>query len=162
MTESTATADFRVLGDAASSTEAAVRRARRLVLSYKVARSVFSLSWVVWRLSVSIRRPLNTLRWATANLPVETDEDRRIIRELAARLGETAKDLDVVYSKCEEVGRRASSTVPLTAPVWRWTTGQMEDLLCSVEDTAETLALTASEPFAQLVRRELANARPPN
>ena len=160
MSETTATSDFRVLGDATSSTEAAVKRAQRLALRYRIATSTFSLSWIVWRLIISTRRPLRTLCQATANLPVETDEDRELVRELAARVAETTRNLEEIYNSCKDVGRSADYAVPFTAPVLRWTTGQLEDLLCTLEDTAETLALSASKPFAQLIRRELDNAQP--
>ena len=74
----------------------------------------------------------------------------------AARLFRLAENEEAIVGKFSELlNRQDSAALRLSRWCYRKMAHYHELAGCAAEDNAETLALSASEPFADLVRREL-------
>ena len=78
---------------------------------------------------------------------VKTNEDRKLLRELAVAASEAAKRL--------EQGMESVNALPKSVP-WRQNAyDKFEHLVCRIEDIAETSALASSREFAKLVETQM-------
>lgn len=93
-----------------------------------------------------------------ADLPLENDDNLEMLRERAAELGRIAAGWGETHElwRTEIAPKLPAASVPLGARIGPAIALQLEEIVCGYEDAAETLALAASEPFAQLVATELA------
>ena len=81
-------------------------------------------------------------------LTIESEQDRALMRESAAKTYEVAR---LYYDLHAEM---TASGLPTNHPV----VAMCEDLAAGLEDVAETAALAGSKAFARSVARELADA----
>ena len=116
----------------------------------------------VWfRLGTVIRsqRELRRTMSRLSDLPLENDDRLdEMLRERAKGIGRLAAgwgEIDDMW--CSEIAPKLSAfSVPFGARIGPAIAHRLEEIVCGYEDVAETLALAASEPFAQLVATELA------
>ena len=99
-----------------------------------------------------VYRELEDLPNLISELPIRDDEARAVLREWAARFGEFTAKWDKLHHQWVSQMKRSPFIRQAVASQLE---NQLEDLACMTENIAETLALAASEPFAQWVRDEI-------
>lgn len=91
---------------------------------------------------------LQIMQERLSTLTIESEQDRALMRESAAKTYEVAR---LYYDLHAEM---TASGLPTNHPV----VAMCEDLAAGLEDVAETAALAGSKAFARSVARELADA----
>ena len=133
-----------------------VRNTQRVVSKCHVTANVLYVCFTLLRGNRRIRDLLGELRQLVSTLTVNDEDDRANLLNSAKELKKCVDALDKIHDlwTSEFVPRFWSFTPP---PSWLGTqiADELRDLACTSEDIAETLALAASAPFAQLVQQEL-------
>ena len=133
-----------------------VKSTQKVVSKCQVTANVLYVCITLMRGNRRIRDLLGELRKLVSTLTIHDEDDRANLLNSAKELKKCVDALDKIHDlwKSEFVPRFWSFT-PL--PSWLGTqiADELQDLACTSEDIAETLALAASAPFAQLVQQEL-------
>ena len=133
---------------------------RRIVLRCQKATNVFVRCIVVMHGNWKIRRQLDDLRGLVSQLTIEDHDDRRKLIEPAKRLGESSREWEEMHREwVSRIRPRLPGYIPLIELFGTKIASQLEEHAGMTEDLAETLALAASEPFAERVRQELDTER---
>lgn len=143
-TANAATLQLFKLDTDASLIEAAAKRVRTTAQE----ASIVVLGAVVCFYLHRAQKAGDRLRGSLSKIDIKTPEDRALLKEIAANLGQAATALESAY---EESERRRVNRMPFGPRLLR----QLEELACTFEDMAETAALGASEAFAAALRDEL-------
>ena len=130
------------------------RRQGAILVGVQCVSVWFRLGTVI-RSQRELRRTMSRL----SDLPLENDDRLdEMLRERAKGIGRLAAgwgEIDDMW--CSEIAPKLSAiSVPFGARIGPAIAHRLEEIVCGYEDVAETLALAASEPFAQLVATELA------
>ena len=94
------------------------------------------------------------IRRELSHAEIETAEDRAVMKEVAANLGQASRAFERAFEEAEVTG------------IAKWPifgnqlVRQLDQLACCLDDLAETAALGASEAFAASVLNELQNTLP--
>ena len=156
---SVAASDLVGLDDKVSVTEAAIERTQHTV--HRCRDATVTILWILIIL-VKLRRMHEGLDWIQNRVPdlsVETDEERRSIRDIAIKLGRVTAALDAVHEEWEDISSSDRSGL-FMGSLWSRVAQRLEDLACMSEDIAETLALAADRSFSQRIQEELSRVLP--
>ena len=130
---------------------------KRIVVRCQDASSLYILFAILVCGNWSVRRQLERLRRLVSSLNVENEGDRSSLLQPAQRLGIAARQWDGMHQKwVGEIMPKIPSQIPLIEKLAALIARQLEEITCTTEDLAETLALAASEEFARMVAEELA------
>ena len=99
-----------------------------------------------------MRRQTLEIRDKISELDVSNEEQRTTVREIASKLGDLVREYDRLH---EITSDNAKSRGIIVRWAWACVSDILVDLACISEDLAETLALSASKEFAELVATEL-------
>lgn len=150
-------ADLRQLSGRASHVLSTAERARSKVQDSQSRIQKLLLLFVhLQRALESCHREIEWIHGHISSLEVGTASERESLRHIAGWLGSAAS----VLAELDREWSRMSTRIPvgaITKPLGASITRRLGDLVCLAEDAAETAALGASEPFAQLVERELSD-----
>ena len=142
-----------------SDTEATIGGTRLMVRRCQDATATVLWILIILVMLHRLRQRLDWIRNRIPDISVETDEERRSVRNIAMKLGRATAALDAVHEECESISPsyRSSSFVG-----WLWprVARKVENLACMSEDVAETLALGADRAFSRRIQEELARAVP--
>ena len=128
----------------------------QMVRRCHAATSIFVLCITILRYLSRIRGNMNDLRTMISSLTFTDDDDRTLLRQPAQELGRVAVAWDATRDRwVTEIAPRLPGNIPLMSRFSSMIEHRLEDLACMSEDAAETLALGASQPFADLVRQNL-------
>lgn len=159
---SAATADLCQLSGRASDVLSTAERARSRVQDSQSRIQKLLLLFVhLQRALESCHREIEWIHDRISSLEVGTASERESLRHIAGWLGSAAS----VLAEIDREWSRVSTRIPagaITKPLRASITRRLGELVCLAEDAAETAALGASEPFAQLVERELAGEAAPH
>ena len=132
---------------------------REIVSRAQDATNFIVLFIILWQGNRRIRSKLKQLRKLVSNLTIEDDDERAKLLEPADQLRKCVGALDSAHGKwVSEIVPQIPSYVPGRGWFGPEIAHQIEELACTTEDIAETLALAASGEFAQAIRQELAAA----
>ena len=132
---------------------------RELVYRAQDATNFIVRFIVLWQGNRRIRSKLEELRTLVSNLTIEDDDERAKLLGPADRLRKCVDALDSAHGHwVSEIVPRIPSYLPGRGWIGPEIAHQLEELACTTEDIAETLALAASGDFAQAVKQELAAA----
>ena len=105
-----------------------------------------------WVLSVKLlckissgRRSIASLSRKIGNFNIESDRDLQEMEEIAIELDRMAKELSEALELSENVSNKYF--------LFRITKRQMEELLCQVEDLAETATLASKKEFHEVTTK---------
>ena len=133
---------------------------RKIVTQYQAATMLLIKCFIVIRGNKRIRRELGQLRGLISQLIVEEPNDRRMLLYSAKRLGESSKGWENMHEEWVSMTKpRLPRYIPLMDLFGTTIANQLEEHAEVTDDLAETLALAASEPFAELVKQELNTER---
>lgn len=128
----------------------------RIVSRCQQATSVALRCRILMHGNGKIGRQLNHLRGLISQLAVENQDDRRKLIAPAKRLGESSRVWEEMHREwVSKIKPRLPGYIPLIELFGTNIANQLEEHVGMTEDLAETLALAASEAFAELVRPEL-------
>lgn len=117
------------------------------------------LSLIHWDGNRRICAELRKLRKLVSGLTIENDGERAKLRKSVSRLQQCVSSLERVHGEwVSQVVPRIPSYIPWGDWLGSAIARQLEELVCTTEDIAETLELAADGEFARAVRRELTDA----
>ena len=116
------------------------------------------------RIGGCVRHGVGGIRPQIAKLKIESEEDRSKAQAIATKLGDSPSDSKMHIANVSAKSSPSSETSPRhsrsSARSGRSSHERSKRLPAQAQDEAETLALSASDPFAELFARELADAHP--